>query len=280
MDPGAPNTSANTPGTPRPTAAVPLRLLLADDNDVNQEAGKRILERRGHSVVLAGTGKQVLELLAASAYDIVLMDVQMPEMDGLQATAAIREQEKATGKHQLIVAMTAHAMAGDRERLMAAGMDGYVSKPINRQELFDTVERLAGKTAPAATVAPAAPAATAPAPAATGPIIDRAELMENLADDLDLLRQLATTFHATTPKLMDDLRAALAQNNGENVKQWAHKMAGKFGVFFAHAGVTTARELEAIGKSGNLAAAPPVMACLESQFASVSAALKELAGGQ
>ena len=112
-----------------------LQVLLAEDNLVNQRLVVRLLEKRGHRVVVAANGREVLEALEKEGFDLVLMDVQMPEMDGLEATAAIREKEKASGTHQWVVALTAHAMKGDRERCLAAGMDGYLSKPIRPREL-------------------------------------------------------------------------------------------------------------------------------------------------
>jgi PAS domain S-box-containing protein len=118
-----------------------LRILLAEDNVVNQKLASRLLEKRGHIVVTAADGRQALARLETESFDLVLMDVQMPEMDGLEATEAIRKKEGATGRHLPIVAMTAHAMRGDRERCLAAGMDGYVSKPIIAQELFRVVEK-------------------------------------------------------------------------------------------------------------------------------------------
>jgi two-component system, sensor histidine kinase len=116
-----------------------LRILLAEDNRVNQKIAKRLLEKRGHHVVLAANGKEALEALAQASFDLVLMDVNMPDMDGIQATIAIREKEKSTGFHQSIIAMTALAMKGDRERCLAAGMDGYLSKPIDLQQLDDVL---------------------------------------------------------------------------------------------------------------------------------------------
>ena len=114
-----------------------LRILLAEDNRVNQKIALRLLEKRGHHVVLAVNGKEALEALAQDSFDLVLMDVHMPDMDGIEATIAIREKEKSTGLHQPIIAMTALAMKGDRERCLAAGMDGYLSKPIDLQQLDD-----------------------------------------------------------------------------------------------------------------------------------------------
>jgi len=117
-----------------------LRVLLAEDNLVNQRLAVRLLEKRGHRVVVAGTGFEALQALEKESFDLVLMDVQMPEMDGFEATAAIREKEKGSGLHQAVVALTAHAMKGDREKCLAAGMDGYLSKPIRPQELDQLLE--------------------------------------------------------------------------------------------------------------------------------------------
>jgi len=117
-----------------------LRILLAEDNAVNQVLAVRLLEKRGHTVAVAGNGKEALAALEKQSFDLVFMDVQMPEMDGLEATAAIREKEKASGHHLPIIAMTAHAMAGDRERCLEAGMDDYLTKPIRPQELSDLLK--------------------------------------------------------------------------------------------------------------------------------------------
>jgi CheY-like chemotaxis protein len=117
-----------------------LRVLLAEDNAVNQRLAVRLLEKRGHKVVVAGNGREALEALEKESFDLVLMDVQMPEMDGLAATVAIREKENGTNTHVPVVALTAHAMKGDRERCLTAGMDGYLSKPIRPPELDAILE--------------------------------------------------------------------------------------------------------------------------------------------
>jgi two-component system sensor histidine kinase/response regulator len=117
-----------------------LRLLLAEDNAVNQRLAVRLLEKRGHHVVVAGNGAEALAAMEKHEFDLVFMDVQMPEMDGLEATAVIREKEKTTGKHVRIIALTAHAMKGDREKCITGGMDGYLTKPIRPQELDDVLE--------------------------------------------------------------------------------------------------------------------------------------------
>jgi CheY-like chemotaxis protein len=123
----------------------PLRILLAEDNHVNQLVAALMLRKYGHTVVIAGNGREALAALDVpdpAGFDLILMDVQMPEMDGFEATAAIREREKSTGHHLPIVAMTAHNMQGDEERCLAAGMDGYVAKPFQIGEVLATIERV------------------------------------------------------------------------------------------------------------------------------------------
>ena len=124
-----------------------LNILVADDNPVNQTLARRLLEKRGHTVVLAETGRAVLTAIEERTFDLVLMDVQMPEMDGLEATAAIRKREKSSGKHLPIIAMTANAMIGDKEHCLRAGMDGYVAKPLSVKDLFEAIEALLARPA-------------------------------------------------------------------------------------------------------------------------------------
>ncbi len=124
-------------------SAASLQVLLAEDNLVNQRLATCLIEKRGHRVVVVGNGREALAALEKKRYDLVLMDVQMPEMDGIEATLALREREKRTGIHQPVIAMTAHAMKGDRERCLAAGMDGYLSKPIKPQELDELLQSYA-----------------------------------------------------------------------------------------------------------------------------------------
>jgi len=140
-------TGATEPGQLAPRDSLwkerrPLRILLAEDNAVNQRLAVRMLEKQGHTVVVAGDGVLALAALERGRFDLVLMDVQMPLMDGVETTAAIRKQERASGQHIPIIAMTAHAMSGDRERFLARGMDGYVSKPVHSQELFSAIENV------------------------------------------------------------------------------------------------------------------------------------------
>jgi CheY-like chemotaxis protein len=127
--------------TSGPAASQALRILLAEDNPVNQKVTVRALERRGHTVLLAQNGHEAVKLASREPFDLILMDIQMPEMDGYEATAAIREMERRAGSHTPIVAMTAHAMQSDQDRCRAAGMDDYISKPIHLNELIQKVEQ-------------------------------------------------------------------------------------------------------------------------------------------
>ena len=143
VEPGsAPATVAAHPEDTLP----PLRILLAEDSLVNQKLAIGLLEKYGHSMVVAENGQEALAQYAANVFDVILMDIEMPLLDGLQTTLAIRQRERASGQHIPIIAMTAHAMKGDRERCLAAGMDAYVSKPIRVSELLDALRNALAKT--------------------------------------------------------------------------------------------------------------------------------------
>jgi CheY-like chemotaxis protein len=146
---------------PQPRSSPPaverypsLHILLAEDNPVNRTLAVRLLEKRGHTVVTAANGRDALQELERGNFDLVLMDVQMPEMDGFEATAALRNQESTTGEHLPVIAMTAYAMHGDRERCLAAGMDGYVAKPVNGADLVATIERVLDQVGSGHTILP------------------------------------------------------------------------------------------------------------------------------
>src|SRR5262249_55598040 len=158
------------------------------------------LKKRGHQVVVVGNGQEALAALDRQSFDAVLMDVQMPEMDGFEATAAIRARESAIGVHTPIIAMTAHAMKGDRERCLASGMDSYVSKPLRPQELFDVLEHLV----PAAPAQPIAAEASARPPA-----VDLAKASGRLGGDVELLKELAGLFLDECPKWMAQIHQAI-----------------------------------------------------------------------
>ncbi len=183
----------------------PLRLLLAEDNAINRKVATGLLEKRGHTVVAAANGKIALELLARESFDIVLMDVQMPEMDGFEATRLQREREATTGTRIPIIAMTAHAMAGDREKCLAAGMDDYVSKPIDAQKLVEALARWAAAPVSEAVAetrsrrsrVELASASLAPAKAP----LERAEVLARLDGDEELMREVLELFLGEAPVL-------------------------------------------------------------------------------
>src|SRR5262249_19508136 len=150
----APEPSQLPPRRSVEPAKCGLRLLLAEDNAVNQKLAVRLLEKRGHCVVVGNNGREALQALEREACDVVLREGQMREMDGLEATTATRAREKETSEHVPIVAMTAHAMKGDREQCLETGMDGSLSKPLQPGELFETVERLAAWAARGRSPAP------------------------------------------------------------------------------------------------------------------------------
>jgi PAS domain S-box-containing protein len=239
-----------------------LRLLLTEDNVVNQKLAVRLLEKRGHSVVVAGTGREALDWLARETFDVVLMDVQMPEMDGFEATRLIREREQETGQHVPIVAMTAHAMKGDRERCLHEGMDGYISKPLRPQELFEAVEGLAS-----------AAAASAPAEQTATPF-DQAQALENVGGDPELLCELIAAYFSERPRWTSGLAAAVGEGDAAAVQHIAHTLKGALGTLAAIEAFPLAQELEAQGRAGCLNGAAELNSNLATALARLEPALR------
>lgn len=239
-----------------PMAVESRRVLLAEDGAVNQQVAVRLLEERGHSVAVVNNGRAAVEQVAAQPFDVVLMDVQMPEMDGLEATAAIRQAEAQSGEHVPIIAMTAHAMKGDRDRFLAAGMDGYVAKPVRPHELYATVEGLH----------------RASGHDVSTPAWDAA--LERVGGDEAMLRDLAEMFFAECPKLMQQIRAHIANEDGPELRRAAHTLKGSAHVFAAEATAEAAHRLEEIGREGALADAGEALALLENEVARLLPALR------
>jgi PAS domain S-box-containing protein len=228
-----------------------LRVLLAEDNAVNRELALEILRERGHRVTTAANGREALERLRNAGFDVVLMDVQMPEMDGFEATRAVREQEKDTGAHLAIIAMTAHAMKGDRERCLQAGMDGYVAKPIQPEELLAVLEAAAG-----------------------GGAVDREALLARVNGNTKLLGRLTKLFLADSPRLLAAIGKAIGKKDAHAVQMAAHTLKGSVGNFDARRAYEAARRLEDLGRRGDLAAAAAAYRALTREIARVE---KELA---
>lgn len=234
-----------------------LHVLLAEDNEVNQELAVHTLKKRGHTVVVAADGRQAVAAWDRDRFDVVLMDIQMPEMDGFAATAVIRERERTAGRRTPIVALTAHAMKGDRERCLAAGMDAYVSKPLRVQELFDTIDRLLG------TMAAPALAVEKPVPAVATTTFDAQAALARAEGDHDLLRTLAAMFDRQAGKLLPELKAACDRGDGPALERAAHKLKGSMGSFAAAPAVAAAQRLEQMGRAGDLAGSADAWAGLE-----------------
>jgi two-component system, sensor histidine kinase and response regulator len=203
----------------------------------------------------------VLTTLAQEPVDLVLMDVQMPEMGGFEATAAIRQQERQTGQHLPIIAVTAHTMQGDSERCLAAGMDGYVSKPIRAQELFETMAQVMHSTTRAADAACAVPL-----PHDT-PVFDREAALAHVDGDMALLRELVTIFRDDWPQSLAALHAAIRSENHPALVRNAHALKGALSCLGAIAATTLAQRLESFGHTGALAQAHPTLSALEDEAA-------------
>jgi len=268
------------PAGPRVPAAEKrrhLRILLAEDNAVNQKLAVRLLEKQGHTVMVAGDGREALAALARRPYDLVLMDVQMPEMNGFDATRAVRARERETGQHIPIIAMTAHAMKGDRERCLEAGMDDYVTKPILARKLYEAIEGLAPAVAPAGAGSPPAPPG-AGADADADLALDGDRVLERVDGDVGLLRELVTMFLEDCPRMMDEIEAAVGRGDGRAVSRAAHALKGSIGNFTSGAPVEAAQRLETLGREGDLARLDDAWVALRDAVARFRPALTALAG--
>jgi CheY-like chemotaxis protein len=245
-----------------------LRVLLAEDNAINRELVVRLLSKRGHAVVVAANGKQAVSALETQSFDVVLMDVQMPEMDGFEATAAIRQKEKAIGTHVPIIALTAHAMKGDRERCLAGGMDGYVSKPVQAEELIKAVEGL-GDHSPA----------TGKAREHTNEVLDRELALARVDGDEGLLADLAKLFCEESPKLLFAVEDAVARKDAAALKRAAHSLKGSMSTFAARDATEAALRLEELASVGELADAEGAYRLLATQVDRLQQALEGLGSG-
>jgi CheY-like chemotaxis protein len=212
-------------------------VLLAEDNAVNQRLAASLLERRGHKVVIAANGSEAVEAIQRQPFDVILMDVQMPEMGGFEATSAIRALERESGARVPIVAMTAHAMKGDRERCLAAGMDDYLTKPIDPRQLCLLVEQLAAGRALVA-ADPIAASGVSP------------QVLARVGGDRELLAEISRLFVDDAPQHLDRIRHALDARDGEALTRAAHGLKGAAANFDAEGVVAAARTLEEIGRTG------------------------------
>jgi PAS domain S-box-containing protein len=271
-------TAIGQPAEERPRAPKPvkgarrpqrnLRVLLAEDHQVNQLLAKRIFRKLGHHVTVVSNGREALSAVQAGHFDLVAMDVQMPEMDGLDATAAIRAWEKTGGTHTPIMAMTAHAMKGDRERCLAAGMDGYTSKPIRIGELERAIAQLVGPSKSAG--------ASVPQETRGDGVLDRAALLAGVDGNRRLLRDLVRLFLADYPQRLAKIKEALRRGDAESLRMAAHALKGSVGNFAAQKALAAAQRLEIMGRDGNFDDAREAYKALESELARVTEELGTL----
>jgi len=245
-----------------------LRVLVVEDNPISQNLARRLLEKRGHSVVVTSNGEEALATLKAQPFDVVLTDVQMPRMDGVQMTAAIRDRERQSGGHLPIVGMSAHAMKGDRERFLEAGMDDYVAKPVRPKNLLQAVECWATTTAILESSAPAARPATE--------AMDREAAQERLGGDTDLLVELAGLFLDECPRLLSEIRCAAARQDGKALERAADSLKGSVANFGADAAMEAAAALAHMGRQGHLQSAPEACATLEAEIEGLKEALANI----
>jgi two-component system, sensor histidine kinase and response regulator len=220
-----------------------MHILLAEDQPINQLLAVRMLQKRGHSVVVANNGREALAVLARESFDLVLMDIQMPEMDGFEATHTIRLQEENTGRHLPIIAVTAHAIKGDRERCLAAGCDDYLTKPIGWLLLNEALARwsapLAVKPEKVIKTAPKSPTAES-----VEADWDRPAALARVDGDDVFLRELAALFLEQCPLLLADLETAIQKRDAIAIAKSAHTIKGNAASLGATAAYDQARRLE------------------------------------
>jgi PAS domain S-box-containing protein len=261
----APPAPADVTASPLPSRVSrrPLRILLAEDNAINKKVVSGMLASGGHQVVAVDNGQQAVEAVQRQVFDVVLMDIQMPVMNGFEATAAIREAERATGGHLPIVAMTAHAMTGDRERCLAGGMDGYVAKPIRIVDLFATIAAVIGGE-------PASDEATAP-------IVDEQSLLANaFGGNAALFADVIDAFTADTPVALATMRAAIDAGDLPVLAQAAHKLKGTVGVFTTGPAMAAIADVDAAARASDIDCAREALGRLEPQVEALLARLREV----
>jgi two-component system sensor histidine kinase/response regulator len=246
-----------------------LKILLAEDNPVNQKVAQRMLEKMGHQVIVAGNGKEAIDISGQESVNVILMDVQMPEMDGFEATKNIRQNEVETGRHVPIVALTAHAMKGDREKCLECGMDDYLSKPIKPEELVKVLERYESVSDSHKTESRDEDM--------SGSVLDKEELYGRLGDDHELLQELVDMFLEDYPPLLDKLTSAVSEGDFESIERTAHTLKGSISNFAAHNAVEAAYEVESAGRAKELIAAQNNLPRLEDQLDKLHAALSKIA---
>ncbi len=248
-----------------------LNILLAEDNAVNQKLAMRLLEKAGHRISLARTGLEAIaawESAADPEFDLLLMDIQMPELDGMEATAAIRSREKNSGKHIPIVAMTAHAMRGDKEKCLANGMDGYVSKPIHPTALFAEIDRCLGASEGSNPVTENIHNSEE--------LIDRESLLERVEGDRELLTEMIHLFQEDVPKILSTMHESLERGDMAVLERTAHSLKGATSNLSAKLAAAAAMKLEKDAKNNDAESGKKSLAEVERAMNLLLPALSDL----
>jgi len=245
-----------------------LSILLAEDNPINQNVAIHMLQNMGHQVTVVDNGLEAVEFTDKQSFDMVLMDVQMPGMDGYEATSKIRMRERHTGRHMPIIAITAHAMKGVQEDCLAAGMDGYITKPMRAKDLYHAIASVTALVSPLK-VDPAAEMADAE-------VFDRRALLERLSQRHDLVRKMVGLFRSERPRMMASLKEALASGNAQVLASAAHAMKGAIGNLGALQAYAEVREIEELARRNQLPEAAAVLTKLERDIGRFQDALENL----
>jgi PAS domain S-box-containing protein len=255
---------------PRPA----LRILLAEDNPVNRKLAVHLLKSRGYHVTVTANGREALRALDLNTFDAVLLDVQMPVMGGFEATAAIRAKEKGTGRRIPVVAITAHAMQGDREKCLAAGMDAYISKPIRAAELFKTLQDLSPS------VERGELPASAPSREEKLPEFDQEALLSRVDGNTKLLRELVEIFLADSPKMLEGIRRAVSKGDADALRRATHTFRGSMSTFAARHAAEAAQKLETLAVERDIAGAREAFIEVKAEFGRLRRSLARFAGPQ
>ena len=232
-------------------ASLPLRVLLVEDNAVNQKLASALLRKLKHRVTLANNGQAAIHELEKRSFDLILMDVQMPVMGGIEATEIIRKQEERSGGHLPIIAMTAHAMVGDRDRMLRAGMDDYISKPLRSDELFRAIERFAVR-------------------------VDGTVLLQGVDGNRKLLCELIDVFIADLPKMSSRLKTAIAKQDAVRLRDAAHALKGAIGNFDQSAPFEAVKKLELMARENQVSDAEARFRKIKDQLAQLTRSLRHL----
>ncbi|MEO6165540.1 MAG: PAS domain S-box protein, partial [Candidatus Binatia bacterium] len=272
----APKADASTGLTSRHSRAAlaarqPLRILVADDNHINQKVAVSLLENLGHRADVVANGHEAIEAYRLVPYDMILMDVQMPEMDGLETSRKIRALEKTKNRHTPIIAMTAHARKEDQEKCLAAGMDDYVSKPVNPRELKAAIAR---RTAATMTMPPIEPATPTPTPAHAD-VLNFSQALELVDGNRELLCEVARIFLNQYPKALEETRRALAQEDYQTLTSTAHNLISSVGQLGGQRAGAAARKLELISSDGDRSQVPAALAELERELLWLRSAMSD-----